>query len=44
MITIFKDEDGMFIAVGWEVARGTLRSLISKAGITIEGFLEALDS
>ncbi|MDZ8104362.1 MAG: type II toxin-antitoxin system HicA family toxin [Nostoc sp. DedQUE12a] len=27
-----------------EVARGTLRSLISKAGITIEGFLEALDS
>lgn len=27
-----------------EVARGTLRSLISKAGITVEKFLEALES
>ena len=26
-----------------EVARGTLRSLISKAGITIEEFLDALE-
>ena len=26
-----------------EVARGTLRSLISRAGITIEEFLEALE-
>jgi len=26
-----------------EVARGTLRSLITKAGITVEEFLEALD-
>ena len=25
-----------------EVARGTLRSLISKAGVTVEEFLEAL--
>lgn len=27
-----------------EVARGTLRSLISKAGMTVEQFLEALDA
>ncbi|MTJ09567.1 type II toxin-antitoxin system HicA family toxin [Anabaena sp. UHCC 0204] len=27
-----------------EVARGTLRSLISKAGITVEEFMEALDN
>ncbi len=27
-----------------EVARGTLRSLIAKAGITVDEFLEAIDS
>lgn len=27
-----------------EVARGTLRSLITKAGITVEEFLEALEN
>ena len=27
-----------------EVARGTLRSLISKAGLTVEEFVEALNS
>lgn len=26
-----------------EVARGTLRSLISKAGITVEGFINAIE-
>jgi predicted RNA binding protein YcfA (HicA-like mRNA interferase family) len=27
-----------------EVARGTLRSLIAKAGLTVDEFLEAIDS
>jgi hypothetical protein len=27
---------------GWEVARGTLRTLMSRAGISVEEFLNAL--
>lgn len=32
-----------FKKLGWEVARGTLRSLIARAGITMEEFLETLE-
>ena len=32
----------VFKRLGWEVARGTLRSLIARAGLTIEEFLNAL--
>jgi len=30
-----------FEKFGWQVARGTLRSLIGKAGVTAEEFIEA---
>ncbi|TRZ88616.1 hypothetical protein D4R89_07900 [bacterium] len=35
-----------FQMLGWnpEVARGTLRALIARAGLTVDEFLEALES
>ncbi len=31
-----------FEKLGWEIARGTLRSLIARAGISLEEFIAAL--